>query len=848
MSIIQISKIQQRSGDLVDLPQLDEAELGFASDTKQLFIGKEAPNENIEVLTSYSEIAFSQIVGSDGNLDIDSTTLANGQVLTYDGNNWINRGGDAGGLIDLGSNANVKLSGGAIGYVLTTDGTGNLIWAPKTTIIGYIKDVSAADPAVLTTTSNVEFVNDSYVTISGILGNSTSNVGSVLNGNSFYLQVLTPNTFALYTSSGATGNVDTTGLSFPYTTVSATNSGTDRLTAASTTGFAQDDPVIFLGNTNYANTGIVADTTYYVKTIVNSTTFTISETVGGATFELGTNAVGWAGCEVYTPGGQAVALITSGAGNIGAAATDTTIQYNKNNILAGSASFTYDYNTSVLGLSGNANISGNVNVTTRVLASTLQSNVATGTAPLIVASTTKVTNLNADLLDGYDSSLTATANTVVVRDANANIVGNNISGIISTAAQPNITSVGTLTSLVVAGNITAGNVAGGNLVSGNFIAGTLTTAAQPSITSLGTLTALTVSGNIAAGNVFANSGTVGAANLTGTLTTAAQPNITSVGTLTSLTVSGTATVGNLTTGGVITGNGSGISVINASNIATGTLAQARLANSSLTINGTTVALGGSGTITANATQALTIGTYLTGSPTTTYNGGTAVTVAVDATSSNTASKVVVRDGSGGFSAGTITATLNGSATSATTAGTVTTAAQPNITSVGTLTSLTVSGALTTTQITTGANTTAGNITGNWTLTSGSRLQATYADLAEYYAADKHYPAGTVLDFAGEQEVTIAGIESNKIAGVVSADPAYVMNGMINCEHPVAIALQGRVPCKVQGNVRKGDMMVSAGDGFAKAATSEPKMGTVIGKALANFDGDEGVIEVVVGRL
>jgi hypothetical protein len=57
-----------------------------------------------------------------------------------------------------------------------------------------------------------------------------------------------------------------------------------------------------------------------------------------------------------------------------------------------------------------------------------------------------------------------------------------------------------------------------------------------------------------------------------------------------------------------------------------------------------------------------------------------------------------------------------------------------------------------------------------------------------------------------------------------------------------------VPCKVKGKVYKGDMMISAGDGFAKAAIAEPKMGTVIGKSLQNFDGEEGVIEVVVGRL
>ena len=75
MSIIQISKIQQRTGNLVDLPQLDEAELGWATDAKLLFIGKTTPNENVEVLTSYSKINFNQLNGSVGNLNISSNTL-----------------------------------------------------------------------------------------------------------------------------------------------------------------------------------------------------------------------------------------------------------------------------------------------------------------------------------------------------------------------------------------------------------------------------------------------------------------------------------------------------------------------------------------------------------------------------------------------------------------------------------------------------------------------------------------------------------------------------------------------------------------------------------------------------
>jgi len=80
MAIVQISKIQQRSGNLVDLPQLDDAEFGWANDEKRLFIGKTNPTENIEVLTSYSNISFSQIDGaSNANLNLSNT--ANGQIL-----------------------------------------------------------------------------------------------------------------------------------------------------------------------------------------------------------------------------------------------------------------------------------------------------------------------------------------------------------------------------------------------------------------------------------------------------------------------------------------------------------------------------------------------------------------------------------------------------------------------------------------------------------------------------------------------------------------------------------------------------------------------------------------------
>ena len=75
--------------------------------------------------------------------------------------------------------------------------------------------------------------------------------------------------------------------------------------------------------------------------------------------------------------------------------------------------------------------------------------------------------------------------------------------------------------------------------------------------------------------------------------------------------------------------------------------------------------------------------------------------------------------------------------------------------------------------------------------------------------------------------------------------SYLMNSDLQGV-TAAVAFQGRVPCRVVGTVRKGDMMVSAGNGAARAEAN-PKIGSVIGKALANFDGETGVIEVVVGR-
>jgi len=126
--------------------------------------------------------------------------------------------------------------------------------------------------------------------------------------------------------------------------------------------------------------------------------------------------------------------------------------------------------------------------------------------------------------------------------------------------------------------------------------------------------------------------------------------------------------------------------------------------------------------------------------------------------------------------------------------------------------------------------------------------AQYADLAENYEADAMYEPGTVVCFGGAKEVTMCNIEdSTRVAGVISTNPSYLMNSGQTGEHVAAVALQGRVPTKVTGQIRKGDLIVSAGDGRGQA-NNDARAGTIIGKALADFDGQDGVIEVVVGRV
>ena len=118
-------------------------------------------------------------------------------------------------------------------------------------------------------------------------------------------------------------------------------------------------------------------------------------------------------------------------------------------------------------------------------------------------------------------------------------------------------------------------------------------------------------------------------------------------------------------------------------------------------------------------------------------------------------------------------------------------------------------------------------------------------MAEKYEADAEYEVGTVLSFGGDNEVTISNeYLDHRIAGVVSEFPGFLMNKTM--EHGTTVALRGRIPCKVFGDIKKGDLLVSNGNGRACAVEPlEARAGTIIGKSLEDFSGDEGIIEIVV---
>jgi hypothetical protein len=132
---------------------------------------------------------------------------------------------------------------------------------------------------------------------------------------------------------------------------------------------------------------------------------------------------------------------------------------------------------------------------------------------------------------------------------------------------------------------------------------------------------------------------------------------------------------------------------------------------------------------------------------------------------------------------------------------------------------------------------------------GTAITASYADLAERFEADIAYLPGTVVELGGAKEITAASQDlSDQVFGVISTRAGFLMNGEAGNDitHP-PVAMQGRVPVRVIGSVRKGDRLVSAGAGLARSAkTNEITAFNVVGRALEDKTTDgEGLIEAIV---
>jgi len=230
----------------------------------------------------------------------------------------------------------------------------------------------------------------------------------------------------------------------------------------------------------------------------------------------------------------------------------------------------------------------------------------------------------------------------------------------------------------------------------------------------------------------------------------------------------------------------------------------------------------------NSVQFYTPGAYNFASSTGTSGGNTTTTITgtLDLTSGTLKSNTLTTGASG--TAGTLTGNWSVSSSS--------------IVDVrnGTLYSNTLSA---------GTDTTTGTISGYWSLAGSSRLQATYADLAEYYEGDQSYKPGMVLVFGGAKEVTTTTtMNDTRAAGVVTTNPAYIMNSE-QTGIKVCIALAGRVPCWVVGRVKKGDLLTTSSTPGCAVKATNPTLGSIIGKALEDKDsGEASVIQVAVGRV
>jgi hypothetical protein len=351
-------------------------------------------------------------------------------------------------------------------------------------------------------------------------------------------------------------------------------------------------------------------------------------------------------------------------------------------------------------------------------------------------------------------------------------------------------------------------ITGFNSVTGNVIGGNVSTAGL-----------VTATGNVTGGNV------VSVAAVSG-VTVVATGNVTggNISTAGLATVTGNVTGGNINTGGLVTATGnvrggnvisvaaiSGVSIVASGNVDSGNLRSAGL-----------ISVAGNVTSAANIAGTFFIGN---GSQLTGLSLGVSVTKFVNGT---TEGNVGVTNGNINFNVGGVANVVVID----------TSTVYANVVSVASIAK-------------TGTNA-VGNIGSSSNYFNQVFAQATtalYADVAERFASDELLEPGTVVELGGTQEITRSLTAlSEKVFGVISTRPAYTMNGGAGEDdtHP-KVAMTGRVPVKVTGYIRKGDRLVAAGDGIARAAQpGEATAFNVIGRSLVDKTTPEsGTIEAIV---
>jgi len=451
---------------------------------------------------------------------------------------------------------------------------------------------------------------------------------------------------------------------------------------------------------------------------------------------------------------------------------------------------------------------------------------------------------------------------VLYNDGTGNVAAT--AGLVFNNSGPNVLTVQGSYS-ATGGVIAAGNITGGNL-SGTNITGTLTTAAQTNITSLGTLTSLSVSGNVQGGNLR----TAGQISATGNIRTAAylfagqDVNVSGDVTATSYTgtsssLSGNVTGGNIRTSGHVSatgnvtgnyfiGNGSQLTNLITNTIQNGNsnvLIGSSAGNVSINVNGispvvTISPLGMALVGNLSATTSITGGNLFTGgeiSATGDIRGGNIRTNGVSSATGNVTAGNVITGGqvsaTGNITGGNIFSSGLISATGNITGGNVTVS----------------TGTITVGNIVNGNGNTVGNIgtsTNYFNTVFAQATSAQYADLAENYKSDSMYAPGTVVVFGGDQEITISREAADeRVAGVISTNPAHLMNAG---QPGLPVALRGRVPVMVMGPVFKGDSLVTSDtSGHAQSVGRDRSYGqAVFAKAIeTNTSPGEKIIQAVI---